>query len=207
MSIMSEPTTHTSGRKLTLADIADARAYERERDTFRPHVIELKRRRRVHVGTVVTFVFEQRDTIRFQIQEMARVEKLITDEEIQVELDIYNPMIPEPGQVCATMFIELTSDDQMREWLPKLANIERSALLVLSNGERVRCIIDEQHEQGLTRDHVTAAVHYLRWELDADRVEAFAAGPVRLEIDHPAYLESIELSETTHAELLGDLRP
>lgn len=202
MTTMTQP----ESRKLTLGDIADVRAYERERDTFRPHVIELKRRRRVHLGTVVTFVFENRDTIRFQIQEMARVEKLITDEDIQTELDIYNPMVPEPGQVCATMFIELTSDDQMREWLPKLANVERSVLLVLADGDRVRGTLDAQHEQGLTRDHVTAAVHYLRWELSAEQVEAFASGPVRLEIDHPAYLESTELSETTHAELLADLR-
>jgi hypothetical protein len=201
MTIMTQP----ESRKLTLDDIADVRAYERERDAFRPRMIELKRRRRVHLGTVVTFVFENRDTIRFQIQEMARVEKLITDEEIQTELDIYNPMVPEPGQVCATMFIELTSDDQMREWLLKLANVERSVLLVLSNGERVRGVLDAQHEQGLTRDHVTAAVHYLRWELTSDQVEAFAAGAVRLEIDHPAYLEATELSETTHAELLADL--
>ena len=113
-------------RKLTLGDIADVRAYERERDAFRQRVIELKRRRRVHVGTLVTFVFENRDTIRFQIQEMARVEKLATDAEIQGELDIYNPMIPERGQLCATMFIELTSDAQVHEWLPKLAGIERS---------------------------------------------------------------------------------
>lgn len=194
-----------TSRKLSLGDIADVRAYERERDTFRPRVIELKRRRRVHVGTVITFLFENRDTIRFQIQEMARVEKLITDADIQTELDIYNPMVPEPGQVCATMFIELTSDDQMREWLPKLANVEHSVLLALSNGERVRGLLDEQHAEGLTRDHVTAAVHYLSWDLTPDQVAAFAAGPVRIEIDHPAYLESTELSDTTHAELLADL--
>ena len=121
-------------RKLVLADIADVRAYERERDEFRAHVIELKRRRRVHLGTIVTFLFENRDTIRFQIQEMARVEKLVSDEDIQVELDIYNPMIPEPGQVCATMFIELTSDEQMREWLTKLAGVENSVLLVAADG-------------------------------------------------------------------------
>ncbi len=193
-------------RKLSLSDIADVRAYERERDEFRPHVIELKRRRRVHVGTVVTFLFENRDTMRFQIQEMARVEKLTTDEEIQTELDIYNPMIPEPGQVCATMFIELTSDEQMREWLPKLVNIERSTLLVLPNGDRVRGTIDAQHEQGLTRDYVTAAVHYLHWDLTPEQVESFAGGAVRLEIDHPEYLEVVELSETTHADLLSDLR-
>jgi hypothetical protein len=198
--------TTSSPRKLTLDDIADVRAYERERDEFRAHVIDLKRRRRVHLGTIVTFLFENRDTIRFQIQEMARVEKLVSDEEIQVELDIYNPMVPEAGQVCATMFIELTTDEQMREWLPKLVDVERSILLVLSDGQAVRASIDEQHEQGLTRDTVTAAVHYLRWDLTSDQVEAFAAGPVRVACDHPAYLEQIELGDATHAELLTDLR-
>ncbi len=195
----------TSSRKLTVADIADVRAYERERDEFRAHVIELKRRRRVHVGTIVTFLFENRDTIRFQIQEMARVEKLTTDSEIQVELDIYNAIIPDRGQICATMFIELTSDAQMQEWLPKLAGVERSVLLACHDGSTVRAIVDEQHEQGLTRDHVTAAVHYLRWELNDTQVDAFGAGPVRLEIDHPSYLEAVELTDVTHAELATDL--
>ena len=193
-------------RKMTLTDIADVRAYERERDEFRPHVIELKRRRRVPLGTSVTFLFENRDTIRFQIQEMARVEKLTTDDDIQVELDIYNPLIPEPGQLCATMFLELTTDDQMREWLPKLVDVERSVLLRLPNGDEVRAVVDEQHEQGLTRDTVTAAVHYLRFELTPAQVAEFAIGPVLLAIDHPAYLEQVELSDTTHAELLTDLR-
>lgn len=192
-------------RKLSLSDIADVRAYERERDEFRPHVIELKRRRRVHLGTIITFLFENRDTIRFQIQEMARVEKLTTDDEIQVELDIYNPMIPDPGQLCATMFIELTTDDQMREWLPKLVNVERSVVLRLSNGDEVRAVVDEQHEQGLTRDTVTAAVHYLRFELSDGQIDAFRDGPVLLAIDHPDYLEQTELSDTTRAELLADL--
>ena len=89
--------------KLTLDDISDLRAYERERAEFRRHVIELKKRRRVHVGPIVTMVFENRDTIRFQIQEMARVERLITDEAIEHELDIYNPLIPEPGRLCASL--------------------------------------------------------------------------------------------------------
>lgn len=194
------------GRRLTLTDIADVRAYEREREEFRRHVIELKRRRRVHLGTIMTFLFENRTTIRFQIQEMARVEHLTTDAEIQDELDVYNPMIPEPGQLCATMFIELTTDEQMHEWLPKLAGVERSILLRLADGTEVRAVVDEQHAQGLTRDHVTAAVHYLRFELDADEVAEFAAGPVLLACDHPAYREQIELGEATRAELLDDLR-
>jgi hypothetical protein len=192
-------------RKLTLEDVSDVRAYERERDDFRPRVIELKRKRRVPVGTVITFLFENRDTIRFQIQEMARVEKLTTDQEIQTELDAYNPMVPDRNQLCATMFIELTSDEQVREWLPKLANVERSVLLVLANGDKVRATLDEQHEAGLTRDEVTAAVHYLRWDFTPEQVEQFVHAVVLLEIDHPAYLEVVELPEVTRVELISDL--
>lgn len=196
----------TSTRKLTLADIADVRAYERERDEFRARVMETKRKRRLSFGTIITMMFENRDTMLLQIQEMARVEKLTTDEEIQVELDTYNPMIPEPGQLTATVFLELTSDDQMREWLPKLVGIERSFVIVLPNGDRVGSITEEAHAGQLTREEATAAVHYIRFELSPEQVESFAAGPVRIEIEHPDYLEAIELSDSTHAELLGDLR-
>jgi hypothetical protein len=194
-------------RKLTLDDIADVRAYERERPEFRAEVMEIKRRRRIAFGTVITLMFENRETMRLQIQEMARVERLTTDEDIQVELDTYNPMIPEPGQLCATVFLELTSDEQMRVWLPKLVGIERSFEIVLPNGDRVRSITDEAHAEQLTRDTVTAAVHYIRFEFTTEQVGSFAEGPVRIEIVHPEYLEVVELSDTTHAELLTDLRP
>ena len=98
--------------KLTLDDIADVRAYERERPEFRHAVIALKRVRRVALGDFVTLVFENAQTIRFQIQEMARAEKLLSDEAIETELRIYNPLVPEPGQLCATLFVELTSSDR-----------------------------------------------------------------------------------------------
>ena len=195
----------TSSRKLTLADIADVREYERGRDEFRAKVMEIKRRRRLSFGTIITLMFENRDTMLLQIQEMARVEKLATDDEIQVELDTYNPMIPEPGQLTATVFLELTSDDQMREWLPKLVGIERSFVVVFPNGDRVRSITEEAHAGQLTREETTAAVHYIRFEFTSEQVESFASGSVRVDIDHPDYLEAVELSESTHAELLADL--
>lgn len=200
---MSAP---TSSRKLTLADIADVRAYERERDEYRATVMEIKRKRRLSFGTIITLMFENRDTMRLQIQEMTRVEKLVTDDDIQVELDTYNPMIPEPGQLCATIFLELTSDDQMREWLPKLVGIERSFAVVLPNGDRVRSITEEAHAGQLTRESTTAAVHYIRFEFTPEQVDAFATGPVRIDIEHPDYLEAVELSDITHDELLRDLR-
>jgi hypothetical protein len=199
--------TAMTSRKLTLDDIADLRAYERERSAIRDRVIEMKRRRRIALGTVVTITFENRETMRYQIQEMARVEKLISDAEIQIELDAYNPLIPEPGQLCATLFIELTSDDSMREWLPKLVGIERSVVLRLADGTEVRAVTEEGHAAQLTRESSTAAVHYVRFEFTPEQVDAFAAGTVHLVIDHPAYDEVVDLSSGAHAELLTDLRP
>lgn len=193
-------------RKLTLDDIADARAYEREREEFRSRIIELKRRRRVHLGLFLTLVFENRDTIRFQIQEMARVERTVTDEGILTELDVYNPLIPEPGHLSATLFLELRTDEQLREWLPKLVGIERS-LLLRFGGHEVRCIPEAGHEAQLTREEATAAVHYLTWSLDAAEVADWGSGPVELVCDHPAYLEAAALADATVHELRGDLLP
>lgn len=192
--------------KLTLDDISDLRAYERERDDFRREVIALKRRRRVPLGDFVTLLFENRQTVRFQIQEMARAEKLITDEAIETELRVYNPLIPDPGQLCATLFIELTSKDALMEWLPKLVGIEGAVALRLADGELVRAVVDEDHGKQLTRDEITASVHYVRWDLTPDQVERFTAGPVALVADHPDYTVETPLADDTTAELTADLR-
>ncbi|MEA3184162.1 MAG: hypothetical protein QOJ74_639 [Ilumatobacteraceae bacterium] len=198
-------TAAPASRKLTVGDIDDLRAYERVRDTYRAEMIELRNRRRVAVGTLVTVSFESRETIKFQIQEMARAERISNDEGIQEELDTYNPLIPEIGQLCATLFIELTSDEAMREWLPKLVGIEQSVVVRLPNGDEVRCVVDPQHAAQLTRQHVTAAVHYITFELTPGQCEAFGEGTV-LVIDLPRYREETILSAATVRELAGDLR-
>jgi hypothetical protein len=191
--------------KLTLGDIMDVREYERTRADFRVRVMEIKRPRRLAFGTILTVMFENRDTMHMQVQEMARVEKLVTDEQILIELDTYNPLISGDGKLCATLFLELTSDEQLREWLPRLVGIERSLMMMLPNGDAVRSMTDEDRDAQLTREHVTAAVHYIRFELTSEQIESFRSGPVRIAIDHREYLESVVLSDTTHAALLVDL--
>lgn len=195
--------------KLSLEDIADLRAYERERDEFRTRVIALKRRRRVHVGPVVTFVFENRDTIRFQIQEMARAERMLTDEAIQGELDAYNPLIPDAGELSATLFIELTTEGELREWLPKLVGIERSVELRVGEGKDaivVSASPESGHAAQLTRDEITASVHYIRWSFPPQLVERATAGPLVLAVNHPEYQHHTRLSDETARELVEDLR-
>jgi hypothetical protein len=191
-------------RKLTLADIKDTRAYERERDEFRRHIIDLKRRRRIALGTIMTIVFENTDTMRFQVQEMARAERMMTDAQIEHEVETYNALIPDPGQLAATLLIELQSEAQLREWLPKLVGIQRHVALVLANGEQVRGVA--QDEERLSREDTTPAVHFLTFTLTPEQIDVFANGPVRIVVDHPAYREDVELSDVQHAELLGDLR-
>jgi len=196
--------------KLTIDDIADQREYERERDSYRARIIALKKLRRVPVGPIVTFVFENRETIRFQIQEMARVERLFTDEAITVELDTYNPLIPDPGELSATMFIEMVTDDEQRHWKPLLVGILDRMWLRIGSGEAaivVKGELEEAHAEMLTRD-VPPSVNYVRFRVgQGDAIQAFGDGPVELLIDHPNYTESTVLSGATVAELLGDLQP
>ena len=149
--------------------------------------------------------------MRFQVQEMARAEKMLTDEQIQHELDVYNRLLPAPGELSATLFLELTSEEELRHWLPRLVGIERAVQLRIGSGDDVAVVPsvpEAGHEAQLTREAVTSAVHYVRFRLSPEEVEAFGAGPVRLALDHPEYpdgLPGVELTDATRAELAADL--
>ncbi len=207
---------------LTIDDILDLRAYERIREDFRRQVIARKKLRRVAIGPIVTLVFECVDTVRFQIQEMARVEKILTDEGIQGELDVYNKLLPSPGELSATLFVELTSEQDLRHWLPRLVGIERSVVFELmadvgdgpgavpGAGEAgsalgVFSVPEPTHEAALTREAVTPAVHYVRFPFTDEEVARFAAGSAALAVRHPEYQARTLLAEGTRKELLADL--
>ena len=192
-------------RDLTLDDVLDLRAYERVRGDYRAKVIALKKNRRVALGPIMTLVFECLDTVRFQIQEMARVEKIISDEAIQTELDIYNRLLPAPGELSATLLIELTTESDLREWLPKLVGIE-TQLGVALDGDVVLSVPEADHAAALSREEITPAVHYLRFPFSKRQVEAFATAPeVALVSEHPAYPARTVLAPPVREELLGDL--
>jgi Protein of unknown function (DUF3501) len=200
----------TSG-PLVLEDIADQRAYEREREQFRREVIEVKKRRRIGVGPVVTLVFENRTTVRFQVQEMARAERMSTDRQIQHELDVYNRLLPSNGELSATLFVEMVDEVALRGWLPRLVGIERSCVLRIGEGPggvSVVSVPEAEHEAALSRDDVTSAVHYVRFPVGAARADALAVGPAVLAVDHPGYSEGMPgtvLGDATRAELAADI--
>ena len=190
--------------KLTLDDIKDLREYERERDEFRRHIVEMKRRRRVQLGDLLTITFENTATMRFQVQEMARIERMLTDEQIHNELDTYNQLIPGPNELSGTLFVEIDDKERLYEWLPKLVGIQRAVSIWLHDGSSVPSTPED--EERLTREETTTTVHYLKFRLTPEHVDAFAAGPVRIVVDHPNYNAVVELTEEQRSELVEDLR-
>jgi hypothetical protein len=190
-------------RKLTVEDIVDLRAYERERPQFRSHIIELKKRRRVPLGELMTIVFENTDTMRFQVQEMARAERMLRDEQIEYEVATYNELIPDDGELSGTLFIEIDDAMALREWLPKLRGIQHAVFLEVDG---VRVPAAEIDERRLTReDEITSTVHYLRFAPGAAQRAAFVDGPVAVVVDHAAYHARTELTPEQRRELAADL--
>jgi hypothetical protein len=201
----------TPAGPLTLNDIADQRAYERERAAFRAEIIKVKRNRRISVGPVITLTFESRLTMRFQVQEMARAEKLFSDEQIQHELDVYNRLLPAANELSATLFLELTTEEELRTWLPRLVGVERACELRIGSGPSAQVVHstpEEDHEANLTRPETTSAVHYVRFHFTDEQVTAFATEPLALAVNHPQYPDGLPgtiLSDVTRAELVADL--
>jgi hypothetical protein len=154
----------------------------------------------------MSIVFENTDTMRWQIQEMARAERMLRDEQIEHEVATYNELIPEAGQLSGTLMLELTSDAELREWLPKLVGIESHIRFAFPDGSTARGKTSDEDEARLTRDDTTAAVHFLRFELTPSQIDGFDDGPVRLGSDHPAYEHDVELDPVQRAALIVDLR-
>ncbi|CAG4914418.1 MULTISPECIES: DUF3501 family protein [Acidithrix] len=192
---------------LTLDDIADLREYERVRDQYRKEIISLKKDRRVSVGPLLTLIFENRETMRFQIQEMARAEKMVSDDQIETELAIYNPLIPAKNELSATLFLELRTQEELMEWLPKLVGIEESVKLQISfDGQEyeVNATTDPSHKEQLTRQEMTASVHYIKFNLSQEQADAFAKGDVKVCSGHHFYDFETHLSPQCVSSLVKD---
>jgi hypothetical protein len=179
-------------------------AYARQRAQFRARVMEHKKRRTVHLGGHLTLQFEDELTIRYQVQEMLRIERIFEEAGIQHELDAYNPLIPDGGNWKATLLIEYPDAEERRRRLAELKGIERRVWVQVGGEARVYAIADEDLER--ENDEKTSSVHFLRFELDAAARRAAAQGaPVRMGVDHPRYAASLELAPEVRAALVADL--
>ena len=181
-------------------------AYAKQRKAFRAKVIEHKKVRTVHVGEHVTLQFEDELTIRYQVQEMLRIERIFEQEGIQEELDAYNPLIPDGGNLKATMMIEYPDAEQRQRMLAKLKGIEDRTWIQVEGCERVYAIADEDLER--ENEDKTSSVHFLRFELSEEMRKALKYGVgVAVGIDHPEYRASIDaLAPEVRTSLASDLR-
>ena len=165
-------TTQFSGRrqvmnKVASRDIVGNAAYEKMREKSRQRIIELKRHRRVSVGDKVTLVFENRDTVIFQIQEMMRAEKISDLDKIREEIEVYNELIPAPGELSATLFLEIEDQTHLREDLLKFLGIDESVYLKVGNHS-----IHARFEEGHSKEDKISAVQYVKFPFS----EAIAPG-------------------------------
>lgn len=190
--------------KITRDSLLTLEAYARVRNEMRRQLMEHKNKRMVQLGEHVTLIFEDETTMRYQIQEMLRAEKIFEEADIQAELDAYNPLIPDGSNWKATMMIQYPDEKERRQRLTELKTIEDHVWIQIEGHERVYAIADEDMER--TNEEKTSAVHFLRFELDPAMLPTAKSGAnVYMGIDLPAYtVEAQEVSPATCASLLGD---
>jgi len=194
--------------KIALADIKNLVEYEKLRERMRAEIIALKQRRRVPLGENLTLLFENRETVLYQIQEMARTERIVDDAKLQEEIDAYDPLLPEAGELSATLFIEIPGIARLppaeaRAAVNRFQGIDEGVLFLELGKHR----IPARFEGGHSKEEKLAAVQYIRFAIQSEAKEALAdlAQAARLTIEHPRYAAEQRLGDEVRQELLRDL--
>jgi hypothetical protein len=191
--------------KLKVSDLFTLERYARERSEFRRKVLDHKRSRHVSVGSHVSWLFEDRLTIQYQVQEMLRAERIFEPEGIAEELAAYNPLIPDGRNWKATLLIEYPEPAERRARLEELKGIERRCWMRVGELNTIWAIADEDLDR--ENEEKTSAVHFLRFELEPTMIQALREGaPLSAGIDHPHYRHALQpVPDATRAALLADL--
>ena len=186
------------------AEILNLYEYEKVREARREQVIALKRRRRVGVGRYLSFVFENRETVWFQIQEMIRAERIVDDAKVDEEIVVYNDLLPAAGELAATMFIEIGDPAAIKPVLDALLGIDTRDYVRMEIGPHV---VVGRFETGHSNEELgkLSAVHFVRFALPPAARQAFATSDVALVVDHPNERARTVLTEEAKASLLEDL--
>ena len=190
--------------KIQPGSLMTLEAYARGRKEFRARVMAHKKDRTIAIGDHLTLIFEDELTIRYQIQEMLRIERIFEEEGIRGELDAYNPLIPDGRNFKATMLIEFTDVDERKRALARLKGVEDRVWMAAAGHEKVFAIADEDLER--ENDEKTSSVHFLRFEFAPDMVAAIKGGAdLAIGVDHPAMTTTIPaLGAATRDSLLRD---
>jgi hypothetical protein len=200
---MEDATLERGIRPVTLDDVIGLDRYEKVRDDLRRRVIALKRHRRVAVGDEVTFVFENHATVLFQIQEMLRAEQIKDLDAVRFELEVYNALLPRPGELSATMLIEITRQEDVAKRLRELIGIDEAVRMEIGSEHR----IEAEFEAGRSKEDKLSAVQYVRFALTPAARDAFRGDgvPVTLIVDHPNYRAAAPIGGEIRASLRADL--
>ena len=190
-------------KQLIQADLLSTADYERQREQFRSQIIALKQRRRISVGPLITLVFENRETLRFQTQEMIRVEHILDPHKVQEELDVYNALMPGSGELSATLLIELTEQDRMKEWLDVFMGLDHGETVAIRAGTEQAFGL---FEGGHSHETKISAVHFVRFRPSASMTAAFAdlQIPVTLTVHHHKYHAEVPVPGSMREEWLSD---
>ncbi|UCD37013.1 MAG: DUF3501 family protein [Fidelibacterota bacterium] len=193
-------------KKITQADLLDIAEYEKIRDDFRTEVMVHKANRRIQLGPEISLTFEDRKTIIFQIQEMMRAERMVKEEAIQEEIDTYNTLLPEEGELSATLFIEITESEQIKEKLHHFLGLTDGSSLWLQAGEEKAFA---RFEAGRSEEDKISSVHYIRFQLSpsARKLLGAAGAEIKFRIDHGDYRYETTLTEEMRESLNDDLHP
>lgn len=191
--------------QITRDSLMTLEAYAKARQEFRVRVMAHKKNRKIHLGENVTLIFEDELTIRYQIQEMLRVEKIFEEEGILDELGAYSSLVPDGGNWKATMMIEYPDPVERAVRLAELIGIEDKAWVRVNGHDPVYAIADEDLERESAEK--TSSVHFLRFELARDMIDALRQGaPLSMGIDHPAYeVSPLVVTAAVRDSLLNDL--
>jgi len=191
-------------KTIGLQDVIPYEEYERQRDAFRARIIALKQRRRISLGPLITVVFENRDTLRFQIQEMVRVERIIDPAKVQDELDVYNALLPEENELSATLLIEITDEARIKERLDHFMGLDHGRkVAIVAGGEEAF----GEFEGGHSHETKISAVHFVRFRPTASMKGAIAdlTRPVTIRVNHGEYHHAVPIPGSMREEWLADL--
>jgi hypothetical protein len=191
-------------KQLTQADLLSTDDYERRREQFRSQIIALKQRRRISVGPLITLIFENRETLRFQTQEMIRVEHILDPRKVQDELDVYNALMPGSGELSATLLIEITEPERMKEWLDVFMGLDHGDTVAICAGSEQ---VFGQFEGGHSHETKISAVHFVRFRPTPSMTDAFAdlRQSVMLTVHHHEYHAEAPVPGSMREEWLSDL--